>query len=125
MERWLARKYTIASSRRVGRFLTVLRLTNLMCEFYNKNREVFMIGIIIHRRMGGIVMLALSDTIPGKRYTIKWMFGIPEALEMLQNLQIREGSVVRIIKKYKDCVIIAAENKRVAIGREIADRIKV
>ena len=45
-----------------------------------------MIGIIIHRRMGGIVMLALSDTIPGKRYTIKWMFGIPEALEMLQNL---------------------------------------
>ena len=53
------------------------------------------------------------------------MFGIPEALEMLQNLQIREGSVVRIIKKYKDCVIIAAENKRVAIGREIADRIKV
>lgn len=70
-------------------------------------------------------MLALSEANQGESYTIKWMLGIPEALDMLKRLQIREGSVVRIIKKYKDCLIIGAENKRVAIGREIAERIKV
>lgn len=56
-------------------------------------------------------MLALSDIKQGESYTIKWMLGIPEALELLQNLQIREGSVVRIIKKYKDCMEIHMTHK--------------
>ena len=52
-------------------------------------------------------MQALSQTKRGESYTIKWMFGIPEVLE------------------FKDCVIIGARDKRLAIGKEIADRIKV
>ena len=37
----------------------------------------------------------------------------------------QEGSQVQVIQNYKDCVIIGARDKRLAIGKEIADRIKV
>ena len=59
-------------------------------------------------------MQALSQTKRGESYTIKWMFGIPEVLEFMKRYQIQE-----------DCVIIGARDKRLAIGKEIADRIKV
>ena len=65
-------------------------------------------------------MQALSQTKRGESYTIKWMFGIPEVLEFMKRYQIQEGSQVQVIQNHKDCVI-----KRLAIGKEIADRIKV
>ena len=69
-------------------------------------------------------MQALSQTKRGESYTIKWMFGIPEVLEFMKRYQIQEGSQVQVIQNHKDCVIIGARDKRLAIGKEIADRIK-
>ena len=37
-------------------------------------------------------MQALSTAAPGKVYTIKWMFGLPEVLNIIRNCQIQEGS---------------------------------
>ena len=68
---------------------------------------------------------ALSQTKRGESYTIKWMFGIPEVLEFMKRYQIQEGSQVQVIQNHRDCVIIGARDKRLAIGKEIADRIKV
>lgn len=70
-------------------------------------------------------MQALSQTRKGESYTIKWMFGIPEVLEIMRRYQIQEGSQVQVIQNYKDCLIIGAQEKRLVIGKEIADRIKV
>ena len=33
-------------------------------------------------------MQALSTAAPGKVYTIKWMFGLPEVLDIIRNCQI-------------------------------------
>ena len=40
-------------------------------------------------------MQALSTAAPGKVYTIKWMFGLPEVLNIIRNCQIEEGSEIR------------------------------
>lgn len=70
-------------------------------------------------------MQSLSEARPGEVYTIKWLFGVPEVLNMMSSCHIKEGSAIQIIKKHKDCLIIAAEEKRIAIAKEAADRIKV
>lgn len=70
-------------------------------------------------------MQPLSQTNRGTVCTIKWMFGLPEVLEMMYGFQIKEGSVIRVIQKYKDCLVIGAEGRRIVIGNEVADRIQV
>lgn len=69
-------------------------------------------------------MQSLSEAKAGT-YTIKWMFGIPEVLESLRELQIKEGNDIRVIQKLKDGLVVRTESGSVAIGNEIADRIKV
>ena len=70
-------------------------------------------------------MQALSTAAPGKVYTIKWMFGVPEVLETMKNMDIREGSTIHVIQKCRDWLIIGANNRRLAVGNEVADRIQV
>ena len=43
-------------------------------------------------------MQALSTAAPGKVYTIKWMFGLPEVLNIIRNCQIEEGSEIRVFE---------------------------
>ena len=43
-------------------------------------------------------MQALSTAVPGKWYTIKWMFGVPEVLEKLKEFKINEGSEIHVIR---------------------------
>lgn len=43
-------------------------------------------------------MQALSTAVPGKWYTIKWMFGVPEVLEKLKEFKIKEGSEIHVIQ---------------------------
>ena len=43
-------------------------------------------------------MQALSTAAPGKVYTIKWMFGLPEVLDIIRNCQIEEGSEIRVFE---------------------------
>lgn len=69
-------------------------------------------------------MQALSKAARGT-YTIQWMFGIPEVLEQMQKWHIGEGSMIRVIEKYKDCLLIGTDSRRIIIGNEVADRIQV
>lgn len=70
-------------------------------------------------------MQPLSQTIQGSTYTIQWMFGLPEVLEKMHKLHLYQGSSIRVLQKYKDCLIISSGSKRIAIGNEVADRIQV
>ena len=60
-------------------------------------------------------MQALSQTNTGDTCTIKWMFGVPEILETMRNMDIKEGSTIQVIQKCR----------RLAVGNEVADRIQV
>ena len=64
-------------------------------------------------------MQALSQTNTGDTCTIKWMFGVPEILETMRNMDIKEGSTIQVI------LIIGSNNRRLAVGNEVADRIQV
>ena len=70
-------------------------------------------------------MQPLSQTNIGDTCTIKWMFGVPEVLETMKNMDIREGSTIHVIQKCRGWLIIGANNRRLAVGNEVADRIQV
>ena len=70
-------------------------------------------------------MQALSSAVPGEQYTIKWMFGLPEVLEKLNGFRIQEGSQIRVIQNDAGGMIIASDQRRVAISQEAAARIQV
>ncbi len=70
-------------------------------------------------------MQPLSQSIQGATYTIQWMFGLPEVLENMHKLHLYQGSSIRVLQKYKDCLIVSSGDKRIAIGNEVADRIQV
>ena len=64
-------------------------------------------------------MQALSTAVPGKWYTIKWMFGVPE-------FKIKEGSEIHVIQNdASGMMIIASDQKRFAISQDAAARIQV
>ena len=70
-------------------------------------------------------MQALSTAVPGKWYTIKWMFGLPEVLNAMHNMDIHEGSTIQVLQKFSDSLIISTADRRVVLGNEVADRIQV
>ena len=70
-------------------------------------------------------MQSLAEARAGAAYTIKWMFGNPQVLEIMDHFDIREGSTVNVLQHGKDSVIIGLDDVRLAIGNEVAERIKV
>lgn len=70
-------------------------------------------------------MQPLSQTNTGDTCTIKWMFGVSEVLETMRNMNIKEGSTIQVIQKCRDWMIIGANERRLAVGTEVADRIQV
>ena len=70
-------------------------------------------------------MQPLSQTNTGDTCTIKWMFCVPEVLETMRNMNIKEGSTIQVIQKCRDWLIIGANERRLAVGTEVADRIQV
>ena len=70
-------------------------------------------------------MQNLSAQTAGNACTIKWMFGVPEILETMRNMDIKEGSTIQVIQKCRDWLIIGSNNRRLAVGNEVADRIQV
>jgi len=70
-------------------------------------------------------MQALSTAVPGKWYTIKWMFGVPEVLEKMKEFKIKEGSEIHVIQNNPGGMIIASDQKRFALSQEAAARIQV
>lgn len=59
-------------------------------------------------------MQSLTEVKAGTECTIKWMFGAPQVMELMNQYDIKEGST-----------IIGRDDVRLAIGSEIAARIKV
>ena len=70
-------------------------------------------------------MQALSTAVPGKWYTIKWMFGVPEVLDLMAQYQIKEGVDIHIIQKFIGGLIIGTNQVRIAISQDAAARIQV
>ena len=46
-------------------------------------------------------MQPLSHSSQGNTYTIKWMFGLPEVLNAMHNMDIHEGSTIQVLKIQK------------------------
>lgn len=70
-------------------------------------------------------MQALSTTVPGHSYTIKWMFGLPEVIDFIKNCQIEEGCLIHVLQKSSAGLIIKSKDHKLAISNDIADRIQV
>lgn len=70
-------------------------------------------------------MQSLTEVKAGNECTIKWMFGNEQALEIMNQYDIREGSTINVFQQGKDSMIIGHDGLRLAIGKEIASRIKV
>ncbi|HIX67068.1 MAG TPA: ferrous iron transport protein A [Candidatus Anaerostipes excrementavium] len=70
-------------------------------------------------------MLPLTNVPQGTTQTIKWAFGLPEIMEKLEELKIRQGSKILVIQKDKDYMIIGNNGRRIVIENKIAQRIQV
>lgn len=70
-------------------------------------------------------MHSLSDSTQGYTYTIKWMFGLPEVMKSMHDMDIHEGSTIRVLRKFQDSLIISSANRKIVLGNEVADRIQV
>ena len=70
-------------------------------------------------------MQALSNVKAGETCTIKWMFGLPEVMKSMHDMNIHEGSTIRVLRKFHDSLIISSANRKIVLGNEVADRIQV
>ena len=70
-------------------------------------------------------MHSLSKSSQGNTYTIKWMFGLPEVMKAMHDMDIHEGSTVRVLQKFHDSLIISSADRKIVLGNEVADRIQV
>ena len=70
-------------------------------------------------------MQALAEANVGEDYTIKWVFGVPEVLDLMAQYQIKEGVDIHIIQKFIGGLIIGTNQVRIAISDDAAWRIKV
>ena len=100
----------------------MFQLTNIYSELYYKFKKQLLNYLTLTI---SIFMQALSQTNTGDTCTIKWMFGVPEILETMRNMDIKEGSTIQVIQKCRDWLIIGSNNRRLAVGNEVADRIQV
>ena len=70
-------------------------------------------------------MQSLAQAKAGDDYTIKWMFGLPEVMKAMNDMDIHEGSTIRVLQKFHDSLIISSANRKIVLGNEVADRIQV
>ncbi|MDO5350624.1 MAG: FeoA family protein [Lachnospiraceae bacterium] len=70
-------------------------------------------------------MQSLSEIRAGEACTIKWMLGNVSIMEFLRSRNMKEGSLVRVLQQRNNGTIIRMDDRRFALGREVAERIKV
>lgn len=70
-------------------------------------------------------MQSLSEVRAGETCTIKWMFGSPGILDFMHGYDIKEGSLIDVFQRGKTDMIIGKGSLRLAIGKDVAERIKV
>ena len=76
-------------------------------------------------RLGGIYVQALTEIKPGEICTIKWMTAGAKIAEWMEEHNIKEGSRITVIQNCMGDLIIGTRKGKVAVGKEIAFRIKV
>lgn len=70
-------------------------------------------------------MQSLNETNAGEVYTIKWMTGMPEAMEQIRQYDISEGKTIKVISRILGGVIVGVRDRRILISDDAACRIKV
>lgn len=70
-------------------------------------------------------MQSLAEVVSGEIYTIKWLMGDPDTVAMMKSYALGEGSSIRVIQQCMGNVIIGFNGIRLAIGNQVAERIKV
>ena len=70
-------------------------------------------------------MQALTEIKPGESCTVKWMVTGARIAEWMEKHSITEGSSIKVIQNCMGDLIIGTREGKVAVGREIAFRIKV
>ena len=66
-------------------------------------------------------MQPLSHSSQGNTYTIKWMFGLPEVLNTMHNMDIHEGSTIQVLQKFTDSLIISTADRRVVQMKSLTE----
>lgn len=70
-------------------------------------------------------MQPLTKATLGTICTVKWALGLPEIIEKLHELKIKEGSTVQVVNRSGDYMIVGVGDKRYAMENAIAGRIQV
>ncbi len=70
-------------------------------------------------------MESLSNARSGETCTIKWVLGAPGVIEWMDRHEIRQGSDIRVIQNSIGSLIVGVGKVRVAMSKEIAERIKI
>ena len=104
----------------------MFQLTNIYSELYYKFKKQLLnyltltISIFPQRRD----FYASFITDKHRRY-LHHKMDVREILETMRNMDIKEGSTIQVIQKCRDWLIIGSNNRRLAVGNEVADRIQV
>ena len=70
-------------------------------------------------------MRSLSDVKQGNNCKVKWMFCLPEIMEFMHKYHIEQGSRLQVIQNTRGSMVIGTDNARIALSRDVTDRIKV
>ena len=70
-------------------------------------------------------MMPLSMVKPGETNTIKKVGGKEETRKFLENLGFVTGGKVTVVSEIEGNLIVNVKDSRVAIGKDMANRIKV
>ena len=70
-------------------------------------------------------MMPLSMVKPGETNTIKKVGGKEETRKFLENLGFVTGGEVTVVSEIEGNLIVNVKDSRVAIGKDMANRIKV
>ncbi len=70
-------------------------------------------------------MRSLSEVMQGNNCTVKWMLCLPEIVEFMHKYHIEQGSRLQVLQNTHGSMVIGTDNARIALSREITDRIKV
>lgn len=70
-------------------------------------------------------MHSLMKANTGDICTIQWLICDAQTKTIMENCHIKEGSTICVINKCFESIIIGSKERRIVIGGEVANRIKV
>lgn len=70
-------------------------------------------------------MQSLSEVAAGEACTVKWMIGDVQMMNSLRRYHVKERSQIQVLRQYGGGTIVRLDDHRLALGYEVAERIKV